>query len=86
MVLATGKNGAVRFCRDYWKLDVATNLDVFPLPRINDSLDLHAHTKYFTILDLSSGLWQVLMDPQTRERTVFCTPEGLYEFLAMPFG
>ena len=86
MVLATGKNGAVRFCIDYWKLDVATNLDVFPLPRINDSLDLHAHTKYFTILDLISGLWQVLMDPQTRERTVFCTPEGWYEFLALPFG
>lgn len=86
MVLVTKKNGAVRFCIGYWKLNGATNLDVFLLPWIDDSLDLYAHTKYFTILDLVSGFWQVLMDPQTRERTVFYTPAGLYEFLVMPFG
>ena len=24
--------------------------------------------------------------PEDRENTVFCTPEGLYEFNVMPFG
>ena len=37
-------------------------------------------------LDLVSGYWQVQLDPQNREKTAFCTPDGLYEFNVMPFG
>ena len=30
--------------------------------------------------------WQVEMDAKDREKTAFCTPDGLFEFNVMPFG
>ena len=71
---------------DYCHLNSITKLDEFPLPRINDSLDLLAGMRYFSTLDLATGYWQVGMSPESKEKTVFVTHEGLYEFSVMLFG
>ena len=39
IVLVCKKNGGMRFCVDYQKFNHLTKLDVFPLPRIDDTLD-----------------------------------------------
>ena len=68
------------------KLNQISKLDEFPLPHIDDTLDLLAGTRYFTTLDLASGFWQVSMDKASQEKTAFTTHAGLYEFQKMPFG
>ena len=72
-------------CVDYRKLNAVTKMDVYPLPRIDDTLDL-ANNQYFSTLDIALGYWQVQMDDTSQEKTAFTTHVGLYEFKVMPFG
>ena len=60
-------------------------MNVFPLPRMDDSLN-SAHSKYFMTLDLAAGYWQVPMDAELQEKTAFVTHSGFYEFQVMLFG
>ena len=61
-------------------------MDVYPLPRIDESLDLLSECHYFSTLDLASGYWQVEMSKDSQEKTAFVTSSSLYEFTIMPFG
>ena len=80
------KDGSVRFCVDYRRLNDVTEKDACPLPRVDDNLDALAGAKLFSTLDLASGYWQVEMDPHDAEKTAFCTRYGLYQWRVMPFG
>ena len=86
VVIVRKRDGTHRFCVDYRGLNAVTKPDAFPLPRISDILDQLGGVQYFSTLDLASGFWQILVDPQSREKTAFTTPHGLFEFRVMPFG
>ena len=44
-------------------------------------------TRYFSMMDLKSGFWQVKMSEESRQYTVFTVGSlGIYEFLRMPYG
>jgi len=63
VVLVQKKDGSVKFCIDYCKLNAVTQQDAYPLPRIDKTLDTLSGSKWFSMLDLLSGYWQVEMDP-----------------------
>ena len=86
LVLVRKKDRNMKFCIDYGRLNAITKSDAFPLPRIDDTLDLLARNRFFSTLDLASGYWQVKMCPDAQEKTAFSTPNGLYEFTSMLFG
>ena len=86
IVLVTKKDGSTRFCVDYRKVNTVTRKDAYPLPRVDDTLDTLSGSTWFSTIDLKSGYWQVEMTPNDREKTAFCTQEGLFEFNVMPFG
>ena len=86
LCLVRKKNGKVRPCVDYRRLNAITKQDAFPLPRTQDLLDAVAGAKYFSTFDLTAGYHQVPMDPDDIQKTAFVTKYGLYEFLTMPFG
>src|SRR5258705_4021492 len=85
--LVTKKDGTPRFCVDFRKLNATTRVDAYPLPRIDDSLDALAGSRFFSSLDLTAGYWQVEIKPKDRPKTAFSTPTGeLFEFNVLPFG
>ena len=86
VVLVKKKDGKLRFCVDYRKLNNVTKKDVYPLPRIDDILDQFRGAKYFTSLDCMSGFWNVPLTDEAKEKTAFATHLGLFQFVAMPFG
>ncbi|KAI2645882.1 Retrovirus-related Pol polyprotein [Labeo rohita] len=68
------------------KLNAVTVKDSYPLPRASDALDSLAGARWFSTMDLSSGYWQVELDPKDREKTAFNTGSALYQFKVMPMG
>ena len=87
VVMVKKKDGSMRFCVDFRKVNDATIKDAHPLPRIDDTLESLHGAQYFTILDLKSGYWQVPIKEEAKEKMAFRTSSGqLYEFNQLPFG
>ena len=86
VVLVKKKDGSLRICVDYRQLNKKTLKDAFPLPRIEESLDALNGAVYFSSLDLAHGYHQVVMDADSRRKTAFRVPFGLFEYNRMPFG
>ena len=86
VVLVDKKQGGVRFCVDYRRLNDVTKKDSYPLPRTDATLDALSGSNWFSTLDLVSGFWQCEMSPEDREKTAFCVEGGLFEFKVMPMG
>ena len=77
MVLVKKKDGKLRFCIDYRRLNEATVNDAYPLPRISACLDALGGAKYYSTFDLRSGYFQVYMDPADAVKRPL-SQEGVY--------
>jgi len=71
MVIIKKKDGTVRLCVDYRRLNAEMEMDAYPMPR---------HLKYITTLDLTKGYWQVPVPEEDRSKMAFITTKGLYRF------
>src|ERR1700752_3098386 len=85
VVLVKKKDGKIRFCVDYRKLNDVTKKDKYPLFKIDEIMDHVSKAKWFTTMDLASGYWQVKIAEEDIEKTAFITRYGLFEFVVMPF-
>ena len=86
VVLITKKDGSIRFCVDYRKLNALTVKDSYPLPRMDECLDSLGDATIFSTLDCNSGYWQIPIEERDRDKTAFVTHCGVHRFKRMPFG
>ena len=78
ILLVTKKDGSIRFCKDYRRLNAVIVKDAYPLPRIDNSLDAFSGSKWFSTLDLVSGYWQAEIVESDRPETAFSSHKGLF--------
>ncbi|MCG7874805.1 MAG: RNase H-like domain-containing protein, partial [Candidatus Thiodiazotropha endolucinida] len=87
IVLVRKKDNSLRFCIDFRKLNARTVPDAYSLPRIDETIDCLAGSKYFSKLDLRASYWQVPVREQDKNKTAFSVgPLGFYECNRMAFG
>ena len=86
VLLVTKKDGSIRFCIDYRKLNTVTRKDAYPLPSVCDSLEALSGSKWFSTLDMASGFWQCELAESDKPKTAFSTHKGLFQFKVLPFG
>ncbi len=68
VILVRKKDGTMRLCIDYRKLNAITMKDAHPLPRIEDIFNTLSGSKFFTTLDMAMGYHQVEDHPDDREK------------------
>jgi hypothetical protein len=80
------KDGTLRLCIDFRKLNKSTLKNKYPLPKIDDLFDQLRGENIFSKIDLRLGYHQVRIKEENINKTSFRTRYGHYESVVMPFG
>lgn len=82
IVVIRKKNGDVRLCIDYRKLNLHTVKDNYALPNLEESFAALTGSRWFSVLDLKSGYYQIEMAEVDKPKTAFVTPLGFFQLNA----
>ena len=88
-ILLTPKpNGSWRFCIDFRQLNLNCKSAGWPIPNIKHILERISKTraKYFAVIDLTQGYYQIPIDESSKHLTAFRTALGLFEWNRLPMG
>lgn len=86
MVVAKKKDGKLRICCDFRKLNKITTIKSWPLPLTDDILSLLGNAVYMSSLDARSAYWAVELDDDDKEKATFVCHRGVFSFNVMAFG
>ena len=73
-------------CIDYRKLNTTTRKDHYPLPFIDQILDMLVGHPYYCFLDRYSGYSQIAIAHEDKEKITFTCPYDTFSLRRMPFG
>jgi hypothetical protein len=86
VLFVSKKDGSLRMCIDYRKLNDITVKDRHPLPLTDELVNKLGEAKWFTKIDLRSGCNLVRIKEGDEWKTAFRSKYGHFEYLVMPFG
>ena len=86
IVMVKKKDGSLRMCVDYRRLNAVSHIDAYPMPCIDDLIDGLGNARFISTLDLTRGYWQLPVAEKDRHKTAFTTPYGQFQFKMLPFG
>jgi hypothetical protein len=80
------RDGTIRLCVDFCKLNEVTIKNKYQLPKIEDMFDQLNGAKVFSKIDLRIGYHQLKVRESDIPKTAFTTRYGLFEYTVMSFG
>ena len=84
IVIVTKKDGGVRICTDYKKLNDAIKRERYVVPTAEVILHKLKGSTIFTKLDATSGFWQIPLNGVSAKLTTFISPFGRYFYRRLP--
>ena len=85
-VVVKKKTRKWRVCVDFTDLNNACPKDPFPMPQIDQLVDVTVGHPRMSFLDTFQGYHQIPLALDDQEKTTFVTPVGNYQYKVMPFG
>ena len=85
-MVAVVKPNKIRIFIDPRDLNAAIRKEHFPMTTIEEVVASMPQAKVFSVLDATSGYWQVKLDEESSKLCTFNTPFGRYRFTRLPFG
>ena len=86
MVTIIKPNGSLHICIDPRDLNKAIQREHYPMQTIEEVTTRMPDATYFSVLDASSGYWQISLDQESAKLCTFNSPFGRYMFKRLPFG
>ena len=86
LVIVEKPNGTIRLCLNPKDLNDALKKDYYEIPTINDLKSKLQNAKYFSVVDLKDGFWQIPLSRKSKNYCTFSTKFGNYCFKRLPFG
>lgn len=86
LFLVKKKDGSYRPVSDFRALNKQLDDIYFPIPFISDLLDSLHGTKFFSSVDLRSGFFNIVLDPESTYCTAFSALGQTYIYLRLPQG
>ena len=80
------RDGTVRICVDFRRLNVSTISDPYYLSTLEEILEKVGSSCVVSKIDLAKGFYQIPLDDKSVDKTAFITPYGKFAFTRMPFG
>jgi hypothetical protein len=86
VIFVKKKDGPLRLCIDFMKLNKVTINNKYHFPRIDDLIDQLKGERIFLKIDLISQYHEVRIKEEDINKTTFITRYGNYEFTIVLFG
>ena len=86
IILVNKPDGSKRMSLDYRHVNKHLATDIYPLPRLEELVDQAAGHQFYATLDMREAYFQILLEENSRDLTVFSDIITLYGFRRLPFG
>lgn len=86
LVIREKPNKTLRICIDPQELNKVIKQEQHPIPTFEELVEKLNGKKFFTVLDLKDGFYQVSLNKKSSMLCTFSTPFGCYRYKVLPFG
>jgi hypothetical protein len=86
ILFAEKKDGGLRFCVNYRRLNALIKRDRYPIPLIDEVLARVQGSKYLTRLNIIAAFNKLRMNPDNEDLTTFITSFGAFKYLVLSFS